>query len=111
MLAGETPQKGALQPNLTGSGARVVATANPDETFALVASGARDVGIVVVDVDAYGVGFVRDLRTVFPTLRMIAISRRAALRAQAVRAGAVLALPRNVTAAQLAKAIAKLGSR
>lgn len=42
---------------------------------------------------------------------MIAISREAALRARAVRAGAVLALPRKVTAAQLAKAIAKLGSR
>ncbi|HUP31656.1 MAG TPA: PASTA domain-containing protein, partial [Gaiellaceae bacterium] len=111
VLAGETPPKGALQPGLKGTGTRVVATADPNRTFALVASTARDVGIVVVDVDSYGVGFVRDLHTVFPTLRLIAISRKPILRGQSVRAGAVRALPRNVTAKQLAKAIAKISSR
>ena len=108
VLAGEQPAKGAIQPELSGTGARVVATATPDQTFALAASAARNVGVVVVDVDAYGVGFVSDLRTVFPSLRLIAIAREPATRALAVRAGAVLALPRNTPARQLAKAIAAI---
>jgi len=37
---------------------------------------------------------------------VIAISREPARRVQAIRAGAVLALPRSTTAKQLAKAIA-----
>ena len=42
---------------------------------------------------------------------MIAISREPARRVLAVRAGATLALPRNTTARQLAKAIALVAGR
>ena len=76
----------------------------------LTASAARNIGLVVVDVDAYGLGFVADLRTVFPSLRLIAIAREPATRALAVRAGAVVALPRNTPAAQVAKAIAAIAT-
>jgi hypothetical protein len=111
VLAGEQPEKGALTPGLAGSDARVIAqAATPDETFALAASRTRDVSVVVVDVDKYGIAFVTDLRTVFPSLRVIAVSKSAAIRARAVRAGAVRALPRSTTAAQLAKAIAAIAS-
>ena len=111
VLAGEKPTKHLLEPRLAGTGARLVATATPDQTFALTASTARNVGVVVVDVDAYGLGFVSDLRTVFPSLRLIAIAREPGTRALAVRAGAVLALPRNTPVSQLAKAIAAVSAR
>jgi len=105
VLASEQPAKAALQRGLSTTATRVVATASPDQTFELTASAARNVGVVVVDVDAYGLGFLSDLRTVFPSLRLIAIAREPATRTLAIRAGAVLALPRNTPARQLAKAI------
>ncbi len=88
VLAGETPKKKALQAGLTGTRTKIVATAGPDRTFDLVASSARSVGVVVVDVDAYGIRFLADLRTVFPSLRLVAISREPALRSLALRRGA-----------------------
>ena len=93
------------------AGARVVAQADLDQTFALAASASRDVKIVVVDVDAHGVGFVSDLRTVFPSIRVIALATQPADRVRALRAGAVKALPRNTTSRQLAKTIASISSR
>ena len=110
VLAGEQPAQGAIQPRLSGSGARIVATATPDQTFALTASAARNIEVVVVDVDTYGLGFVSDLRAVFPSLRLIAIAREPATRTLAVRAGAVLALPRNTPAGRMAKAIAAIAA-
>ena len=111
VLAGEQHPKTVVQSALAGTRARVVAQADLDQTFALAASGSRDVKIVVVDVDKHGVGFVRDLRTVFPSIRVIAIATQPADRVRALRAGAVKALPRNTTSRQLAKAIAAISSR
>jgi CheY-like chemotaxis protein len=111
VLAGEQHPKTVVQSALAGTRARVVAQADQDQTFALAASGARDVKIVVVDVDKHGVGFVSDLRTVFPSIRVIAIATQPADRVRALRAGAVKALPRNTTSRQLAKAIAAISSR
>jgi len=84
--------------------------ATPDQTFALAASRGTDVSVVVVDADAYGVGFVGDLRTVFPSVRVIAIATHPSTRARALRAGAVRALPRSTTTKQLAKVIATVAS-
>jgi len=67
--------------------------------------------VVVVDADAHGIRFVSDLRAVFARVRVIAISREPARRIQAVRAGATLALPRDATTRQLARAIALLVGR
>ena len=111
VLAGEEHPKNVVQSALEGSRARVVAQAGIDQTFALAASASRDVKIVVVDVDVHGVGFVKDLRTVFPAIRVIAIASQPADRVRALRAGAVKALPRNTTSRQLAKAIAAISSR
>jgi hypothetical protein len=108
VLAGEQQPKSPLQP---GRGVRVVARATPDETFALAASGVRNVGVVVVDVDAHGVVFVHDLHTVFPALSLIAISREPSLRHRSVRAGAVLALPRSTSPQQLTNAIVRIAGR
>ena len=103
--------KNVVQSALTGTRARIVAQADLDQTFALAASGAHDIKVVVVDVDSHGVGFVSDLRTVFPSIRVIAIATQPADRVRALRAGAVQALPRNTTSRQLAKAIAAISSR
>ncbi|HWG56720.1 MAG TPA: PASTA domain-containing protein, partial [Gaiellaceae bacterium] len=92
-----------------GSRGRVVASAAAFDTFLLVASPRHDVSIVVVDVDRHGIRFVADLRTVFPELRVLAVSDDAALRRRALRAGAVRALPRS-SGVTLAKAIARVAS-
>ncbi|HVM70056.1 MAG TPA: hypothetical protein VM204_09525, partial [Gaiellaceae bacterium] len=102
--------KDALQPGLAGSGARIVATATPHDTFLLVASNGRNVGVVVVDADRYGMRFVRDLRTVFPELKVIVLSQSAKTRRQALKAGVVRALPKPAAPATLSKAIARVAA-
>jgi hypothetical protein len=62
-------------------------------------------------VDEYGVSFVGDLHTVFPALRLIALAEERKTRTLAVRAGAVLALPRSTPPHQLRKAIVKVSGR
>jgi DNA-binding NarL/FixJ family response regulator len=89
----------------------VVAQAGLEQTFNLAASESHNVGLVVVDVDVYGVGFISDLRTVFPAIRVIAVATQPADRVRALRAGAVRALPRQTTSRQLAKVIAVISSR
>jgi hypothetical protein len=111
VLAGEQHPKNVVQSALAGSRARVVAQAGLDRTFDLAASASHNVGLVVVDVDAYGVGFISDLRTVFPAIRVIAVASQPADRVRALRAGAVRALPRQTTSRGLAKAIASISSR
>jgi hypothetical protein len=110
VLAGEQHPKNVVQAEL-GKDARVVAQAGPDQTFALAASASRNVGLVVVDADVHGVRFISDLRTVFPEIRVIAVASEPTTRVRALRAGAVRALPRNITSRQLAKAIAAISSR
>ena len=67
--------------------------------------------VIVVDVDEFGVGFVRDLHTVFPQLRIVALSKSSTTLAAALRNGATVALPRSTAPATLAKVIAKLLKR
>jgi hypothetical protein len=111
VLAGETPPGDGLRAGEDGTPKRLTATTGADQTFDVVASTKHEVGLVVVDADAYGTRLIADLRTVFPSVRVIAISREPARRALALRAGAVRALPRSTTAKQLAKAIAAASGR
>ena len=108
VLAGETPD---VRPGQEGMPRRVSSATGADQTFGHIASTPHEVSVVVVDADAYGTRFVSDLRAVFPTVRVIAISREPARRMLAIRAGATLALPRDTTARQLAKAIALIAGR
>ena len=110
VLAGDLPALRSLRARLARTKARVVARTDDDGTFAVASSRSRGVDVAVVDVDDFGTGFVRDLHVVFPQLRLIGIARDARVRSRAVRAGAVLALPRSATAAKVAKAIARVGS-
>jgi hypothetical protein len=110
VLAGETPSGDGLEPGRNGTPRRLTSVSGADQAFELVNSSSRQRTVVVVDADAYGTRFVRDLRSVFPSVRVIAISREPATRALALRAGAVRALPRSAPPSRLAKAIAVAAS-
>jgi DNA-binding NarL/FixJ family response regulator len=71
----------------------------------------REVNAAVVDADTFGFSFIADLRAVFPSVPVVAISGIPARRTQALRAGAAVALPRTTSAAQLAAAIARAAGR
>ena len=80
--------------------------ATPERTFALLSAQNRNVDVVVVDVDRFGIQFLRDLRTVFPTRagdRALRSPRRSGRKIK--RAGAFSILPRTATQAQLSRAI------
>jgi hypothetical protein len=102
VLAVDT-SKGARR--ISSSADRVVSHATPERTFALLSAPDRTVDVVVVDVDRFGIQFLRDLRTVFPTVRVIALSDRGAMKPKIKRAGAFSVLPRSATRAQLSRAI------
>ena len=76
--------------------------------FDLSASSSRDVRVVVVDTRIYGLQLVRDLRTVFPELRILAIATDRRLQARALKAGADAAVPPTATAFQVARATSAL---
>ena len=61
-----------------GSGTRVVPAIGED-TWAIAGSQERNVQVIVVDVDRYGLQLVRDLRTVFPSLKIVRPDERPAL--------------------------------
>ena len=90
---------------ISSSADRVISHATPERTFALLSAADRTVRVVVVDVDRFGIQFLRDVRTVFPTVRAIALTDRRALRPGIERAGAFSVLPRSSTQEQLLRAI------
>src|SRR5204863_3073194 len=51
---------------------RVLSTEAADSAFDLAGAGSDGVEVMIVDVDQFGVGFVRDLHTVFPRLKIVA---------------------------------------
>ena len=64
--------------------------------------------MIVIDVDAFGLGLVRDLHTVFPSVRIVALASTPRLLAGSLTAGAVIALPRATPPATLARVIERL---
>ena len=82
--------------------------AGVDGAFDLTANQARDVRVVVVDLDQHGVGLVRDLRTVFADVRLVGVGGDGRMRVEAIQAGAAAALPRSATAKQLARTVVRL---
>ena len=102
VLAVDT-SKGARR--ISSSADRVVSHATPERTFALLSAQNRTVDVVVVDVDRFGIRFLRDLRTVFPTVRVVALSDRRAAAGQDQDGRSRLDLPRAATRTQLNRAI------
>ena len=87
---------------------KLVSAAGIEPTFDAAASRKRDVGVIVIDVDAFGVGLVRDLHTVFPSTKIIALAAGPKTMAAALKAGATIVLPRSIPPATLAKIIQRL---
>jgi hypothetical protein len=93
------------------SGGRVpmrVTQAAPEATFALASSRNRNVRVIVVDVDMYPLTFIRDMHMIFPTLRIVALSKNGLTLSRARRAGATLALRRSMPSKMIAEAVVKL---
>jgi hypothetical protein len=65
---------------------------------------------VIVDADKYGLQLVRDLRTVFPTTAVVALSKNKVTLANLARQGAI-ALPASTPAAKLAALVNTLSKR
>jgi hypothetical protein len=82
-----------------------------EPTFDAAASRRIDVRVIVIDVDAFGVGLVRDLHTVFPSVRIVALASTPRLLARSLAAGAAIALPRATPPATVARAIERLLAR
>jgi DNA-binding NarL/FixJ family response regulator len=105
---------GAEIPPVTVAGKRkpkVVAAAGVDNAFDLAGTGTGDVQVMVVDVDQFGVGFVHDLHMVFPTMKIVALSRNPKLLAASLKAGATVALPASTPSPTLAAIVARLLKR
>jgi DNA-binding NarL/FixJ family response regulator len=79
-----------------------------ESTFDAAANRNRDVRVVVVDVDDFGVGVVRDLHIVFPSVKIIALAAGPRTMVSALKAGATIVLPRSTPPATLAKIIQRL---
>jgi hypothetical protein len=88
-----------------------VTAALDEDTWTLTGSNARNVQVVLVDVDRFGLQLVRDLRLVFPSIRIIALTNDPRRLAQSVRAGATIAVPRSTPPKDLARLIVQLAKR
>jgi DNA-binding NarL/FixJ family response regulator len=93
---------------ISGIKTKVVSAATGDASFTIAANRSRNVQVIVVDADQYGLGLIHDLRTVFPTVKLIALSDDPRKLARAVAAGASIALPRSSPSASLAKVVSRL---
>ncbi|HZB22679.1 MAG TPA: Ig-like domain-containing protein, partial [Gaiellaceae bacterium] len=111
VLAGSSGAKDDIAVDLADDGLRLLSAAGSDETFGITASSARNVEVVVVDVDRFGVGLVRDLRIVFPMVKIIALSNDPRRIAQAMRAGATIAVARSTPPKELARLITQVAKR
>jgi len=106
VLSGQAPKGAGAK--LPKGKPRVVKATGIETTFDAAADRKTDARVIVVDVDEFGVAFVRDLHTVFPSVKIVALSSSPRTMARALKAGAVIALPRSTPPATLAKVIQKL---
>jgi hypothetical protein len=87
---------------------RLIAATGIEPTFDAAASRRADVRVIVVDVDAFGVLLIRDLHTVFPSTKIVALTSGPKQMAASLKAGAAVALPRSTPAPVLSRLIARL---
>jgi DNA-binding NarL/FixJ family response regulator len=90
---------------------RVVRAATIEPTFDAAASRRSDVRVIVVDVDEFGVAMIRDLHTVFPAVKIVALASSPRQLTAALKAGAAVALPRSTPLAVLTRVVQRLLSK
>jgi hypothetical protein len=110
VLAGNSHIRTDIALGLEDDGMKVISAVG-DETWGVTGDASRNVRVLVIDVDRYGVALVRDLRTVFPSVAIIALTNDPRRLAQSVRAGATVAVPSTTPPKDLAKLIRRLASR
>ena len=88
-----------------------VTSAAGEDTWKITGNTSRNVQVIVVDVDRFVLTFVGDLRTVFPSVKILALTNDPRRLAQAVRVGANVAVPRSTPPKDIAKLIAQLAKR
>jgi hypothetical protein len=88
--------------------AKFTSAVGEDAAFTVVGAGSNGAQVIVVDADQFGVGFVRDLHSVFPRARIVALAGSAKTRAAALKAGASVALPSSTPNSVLATVVSKL---
>jgi hypothetical protein len=104
VVAGASLPKQLPMPSKTAQ--RIVSST--ESAFSVTGDPSTNVQVIVVDVDEFGIGLLRDLRTVFPGVRLIALSDDPRKLAPAVRAGATIALPKGTPTVKLAKVVSAL---
>ncbi|HEY3017207.1 MAG TPA: Ig-like domain-containing protein, partial [Gaiellaceae bacterium] len=87
---------------------KFVSASGVEPTFDAAASRKSDVRVIVIDVDELGVALIRELHTVFPSVKIVGLASGPRTMAAALRAGAAIVLPRSTPPATLAKVIQKL---
>jgi len=109
VLAGPAATRAGVANGLKGRGTRPFRT-NLDGSYKLTGAYRRNVQVVVVDVDRLGLGLVRGLRTVFPTVRIVALSNNRGVLARAKKAGANLAFARSTPDPKVVRTVRRLAS-
>ena len=103
------PAGSAIAARLHGLRTSVV-SGGADDTFRATANISRNVVVIVIDADQAGISTIRDLHTIFPDVRILALSGDPSLLAHAVPAGATVALPSSTSAALVAKTVSRLAA-
>ncbi|MDX6388334.1 MAG: hypothetical protein QOD85_2136, partial [Gaiellaceae bacterium] len=106
LLAG--PAADGVRGKFSSGRPKVVLASGIEPTFDAAASRSTDVRVIVVDVNQFGVGMVRDLHAVFPAAKIVALVLGPKQMAAALKAGAAIALPRSTPAPLLARIIQRL---
>jgi hypothetical protein len=95
-------------PIRTAQRQRLVPATSSETAFSVTGDPKRNVQVIVVDADEFGLSLVHDLRTVFPNIKLVAVTSDPAKLARAVKAGATLALPKKTSTEKLAKVVTTL---
>jgi DNA-binding NarL/FixJ family response regulator len=106
VLAGDAPRSAGAK--LPKRKPKVFIATGIEPTFDEAANRRTDTRVIVVDADEFGLGLIRDLHTVFPSVKIVALSSSPRMLARAMKAGAVVALPRSTPPATLARVIQRL---
>jgi hypothetical protein len=102
-------------PSVTGLGsgltrAHVVQTTG-DDTFMTAGTLGANVSVIVINIDQSGLAMIRDLHTLFPEVRLVAVSGNRRTLRSAVALGATVALPATTPSRQLSTLIGRLALR
>jgi hypothetical protein len=95
---------------LADPASREMSADSENTAFSLAGDPRNNVQVIVIDADQYTLSMIHDLHTVFPSIKVVALSNDPQRLAAAVRAGATVGLPKTTPARKLAKVVGILSS-